>query len=72
MTEREGVEPSVTVKLRRFSKPMQSTTLPPFLCVVFFEIKLAGNAIRTRDMHLGKVPLYHWAIPAIILGEKFE
>ena len=24
----------------------------------------AGNAIRTRDMHLGKVPLYHWAIPA--------
>ena len=24
----------------------------------------AGNEIRTRDIHLGKVTLYHWAIPA--------
>jgi hypothetical protein len=22
-------------------------------------LKKAGNASRTRDMHLGKVPLYH-------------
>ena len=24
----------------------------------------AGNEIRTRDFHLGKVTLYHWTIPA--------
>lgn len=29
-SEREGFEPSVAVKLRRFSKPKQSTALPPF------------------------------------------
>ena len=26
----------------------------------------AGNEIRTRDIHLGKVTLYHWAIPAFL------
>ena len=24
----------------------------------------AGNEIRTRDVNLGKVALYHWVIPA--------
>ena len=27
----------------------------------------AGNEIRTRDFHLGKVTLYHWVIPASAL-----
>lgn len=26
----------------------------------------AGNEVRTRDPNLGKVVLYHWAIPAIL------
>ena len=30
----------------------------------------AGNEIRTRDVHLGKVTLYHWAIPAGIWWEQ--
>ena len=29
--EKGGFEPPVVSQLRRFSKPMQSTTLPPFL-----------------------------------------
>ena len=28
----------------------------------------AGNEIRTRDPNLGKVVLYHWAIPALWAG----
>ena len=79
-SEKEGFEPSVVLQLRRFSKPMHSTTLPPFhfrfslrkreSCqnrtntLFASHVKTAGDAIRTRDMHLGKVPLYHWATPA--------
>ena len=32
----------------------------------------AGNEIRTRDIHVGNVTLYHWAIPAIINIQKTE
>ena len=28
----------------------------------------AGNEIRTRDFHLGKVTLYHWTIPAYTMA----
>ena len=31
----------------------------------------AGNEIRTRDIHLGKVTLYHWAIPAYAVRVVF-
>ena len=58
-SEKGGFEPPVVFQLRRFSKPMHSTTLPPFLFYFFCLLNKAGNAIRTRDMHLGKVPLYH-------------
>ena len=37
----------------------------------FIILNGAGNEVRTRDPNLGKVVLYHWAIPAIFYALSF-
>ncbi len=47
MAEREGFEPSVGVNLRRFSKPLPSTTRPP-LRFLMYDIYGGEGGIRTH------------------------
>ena len=52
-----------------YDKPINSRPLYPWAT----EDSLAGDAIRTRDINLGKVALYPWATPAYILySNKFK
>ena len=52
--------------LNRGMKVLQTLALPLGYSAEYG----AGNEIRTRDVHLGKVTLYHWAIPANIWWEQ--
>ena len=39
-------------------------TKDAYFCVFCLVVNGAEDEIRTRDVHLGKVTLYHWATPA--------
>ncbi len=84
-TEREGVEPSVTVKLRRFSKPMQSTTLPPFLyhfliflCAKPIALLLCSSNWLYQEQRPARTPCFRlrlvteskWASSSLFLGKE--
>jgi hypothetical protein len=44
-SERGGFEPPVVFQLRRFSKPVHSTALPPFLFSFYFLFRLYLNVV---------------------------
>jgi hypothetical protein len=66
MEEAVGFEPTVPVRGRRFSRPEPSTARPHFL-------NGAGDGARTRDMQLGRLPLYQLSYSRkVVLAVRIE